>query len=105
MTFRRSITNFDAVVSDMRSERRQQTFVLRRADGSWDKSAVLARAHQLAKRLTPSCGLSYREKLALSLRTSWAQGRASGKPSSPSQIDRKFPLSRLVANARQGVAA
>jgi hypothetical protein len=101
MTFRRSITNFDAVVSDMRSERRPEPTVLRGPDGSWDKSGIMKRAHQLARRLGPTCRLSWKERLGISLRTAWQERRLAGRPASPSQVDRRWPMSRLLASARQ----
>src|SRR5690349_23813609 len=92
---------FDTAMQGFRAERRQQTLVLRSPDtGAFLKSGVMLRAHQLAKRLTPSCGLSYRERVQLSMRNAWAEARAAGKPYSSSQVDRRWSKQRLVQSAR-----
>jgi hypothetical protein len=98
MTSRRSITNFAAVVSDMRAERRPEPIVLRNPSGGFNCQGILREAHRRARMLHCS-GMSYRDKLAMSLRSTWEMSRKSGKPFSPSQVDRRWPLSRLLASA------
>ena len=100
MAIQRSITNFEAVVSNMRAERRPEPIVLRGPDGSWDKQGVMREAIRLARMLGRSCGLTWSQKLSISLKTAWAKARAAGRPASPSQVDRRWSKQRLVQSAR-----
>jgi hypothetical protein len=74
--------NFVGAMHEMRSERRPEPIVLRGPSGGFN-----------------------RDKLALSLRSTWEMARKSGKPFSPSQVDRRWPRSRLLASANQGARA
>jgi hypothetical protein len=96
MATRRSI-NWSVAMHDLRAERRPVTNTLRGPDGSWNKQGIMKEAIRLARQLRG--GLTWARKLSISLRTAWDKACKEGKPYSPAQADRRFPLSRLVANA------
>jgi hypothetical protein len=104
MPINRSITNFVGAVHEMRAERRPEPIVLRGPSGGFNRQVILREAHRRARMLHCS-GMPYRDKLALSLRSTWEMARKSGKPFSPSQVDRRWPRSRLLASANQGARA
>lgn len=100
MTSQRRI-NFAGAMHEMRAERRPEPIVLRNPSGGFDCQGILREAHRRARML--HCGgMSYRDKLAMSLRSTWEYARKSGPAASAKAVDRRWPLSRLVANARQG---
>src|SRR4051812_40264995 len=95
MAIQRSI-NFTGAMHDMRAERRPEP--LRTPEGGYDSGAIIRRAHRWARAM--SHATPYRKRLGISLTSAWCLARSSGKPYSPKQADRRFPLSRLVANAQ-----
>lgn len=98
----RSITGiaWATALDSMRADRRPVVHILRGPNGEWDKRGIMRRAHQLAKRLGPTCRLSWQERLGTSLRTAWQESRLAGRPYSPSQVDRRWSKQRLVQSAR-----
>jgi hypothetical protein len=72
--------NFVGAMHEMRAERRSVVNVLRGPNGSWNKAGIMREAIRMARMLGRSCGLSWREKLSISLRTAWKKARKSGLP-------------------------
>jgi hypothetical protein len=104
MATQRSI-NFVGAMHEMRASRVHTTEPLRGPDGSWNKGAIMHEAIRLARMLGRTGGLSFREKLAISLRGVWEAARKAGPPASPAQVDRRWPTSRLLASAGREVRA
>lgn len=90
-----------AAMHELSSERRRpQREPLRTPSGGYDKTAILQQAHRWARQMSPAA--PYAARLAISLRGAWEKARKAGLPYSPRQVDRSWPLARLVANARTG---
>lgn len=103
MAMTRTITNYDSTIASMRNERRTEREPLRTASGGFEKAAILGLAHRNAKAMRTAS--PYAIRLAITLKAAWLKARAQGKPFSPQQADRHYPLSRLVANATVGARA
>jgi hypothetical protein len=94
---------FDVAQDRLRAERKPKTFTLRTETGGFDNAAILARAHQLARRISGRYGLSYRDRMRLSLTNAWSEAWRVGKPYSTAQADRRWPTSRLLASVGREV--
>jgi len=72
--------NFAGAMHEMRAERRQPINVLRGPNGSWNRAGIMREAIRMARMLGRSSGLTWAQKLSISLRTAWEKARKSGLP-------------------------
>jgi hypothetical protein len=93
--------NFTGAMHEMRAARVHTSEPLRGPNGEWNKQGIMREAIRMARMLTRTCGLTWAQKLSISLKTAWAKARTAGRPASPAQIDRRWPKARLLASASE----